>query len=73
MALHRWPVFGRVMVNLTSGDALAGVLIRRRGPLLVLAHAQLHTAGVEPVDLDGEAYVERSKVLFLQSLPPEQE
>lgn len=57
----------RVMVNLTDGTALAGVLWRRRGRFLVLRDARLHQAGGE-APIDGEAIVDRARVLFVQGL-----
>lgn len=63
----RWPVYERVLVNLVDGSAIDGVLVERRGPLLVLANANLLTAGNEPTPLDGDVFVERDKVLFLQA------
>lgn len=66
-----WPLCERVLVNLTNGDALAGVLIDRRGPLLVLANTALITTdGSKPAQMDGQVFIERSQVAFIQALPP---
>ncbi len=65
--LNRWPVYERVLANLIDGSAIDGLLVARRGQLLVLADATLLTEGHEPAQLDGEIYIERSRVLFLQS------
>lgn len=70
MPWSQWPVYARVLVNLVDGSALDGVLVQRRGQLLVLADATLLTASHEPTRLDGEVYVERAKVLFLQTAAP---
>lgn len=70
MPWSRWPVYDRVLVNLTDGSAIDGILLARRGDLLILADATLLTDSAEPARLDGEVYVERSKVLFLQSAAP---
>lgn len=70
MPLYRWPVYDRVLVNLVNGAAIDGVLIARRGPLLVLGDAVLLTAESEPQPMDGQVYVERSQVLFLQASKP---
>jgi hypothetical protein len=67
--LARWPIYERVLVNLTDGSAINGLLIARRGPLLVLSDATLLTAGMEPAELDGEIYIERARVLFIQAVP----
>lgn len=70
MPLSRWPIHDRVLANLVDGSAIDGVLIDRRGPLLVLADAQLFTPSGEPTPMDGLVYVERDKVLFLQARQP---
>jgi hypothetical protein len=63
----RWPVRHRVLVNLTDGKAIRGVLWAKRGPLLVLRDAELHEPGCEAVPLDGDVLVERPRVLFIQA------
>jgi hypothetical protein len=71
MLSRYWPLCERVLVNLINGDAIAGVLIDRKGPLLVLAHAALISEdGTQPSHMDGQVYVERDQVLFIQALPP---
>lgn len=67
MAWSRWPMFERVLVNLVDGSAVDGLLIGRRGPLLVLSDAHLYSADHEAAPLDGEIYIERSRVLYLQA------
>jgi len=66
----RWvwrPVVARrVIVQLDSGHAVSGVLVERRGPLLVVADAHVHTPGEQPVRADGRSVVERSRVLWVQ-------
>lgn len=62
----RWPIFDRVLVNLTDGSAIDGILVDKRGPLLVLSDATLLTADHEPSQMDGQVYLERTHVLFLQ-------
>ena len=58
----------RVVVNLHGGDAVLGVLVARRGPLLFLRDAS-HAGGAEnPVPIDGEAVIERSEIDFIQHL-----
>lgn len=68
--LSRWPVYERVLANLDDGTAIDGVLIRKSGPLLVLADTTLYTPGMQPVTLDGEIYLERVRVLYLQKSRP---
>lgn len=65
--LSGWPVYDRVLVNLTDGTAIDGLLVGKPRGLLILADATLHTPGHEPAALDGDVYVTREKVLFLQT------
>lgn len=65
--LSRWPVYERVLINLTNGSAINGLLVAQKGPLLVLADATLLMEAQDPVVLDGEIYIERTQVLFLQT------
>lgn len=58
----------RVLVNLTTGSAVEGVLWDERGPLLVLRDATLHEPGSDPAPLDGEVIVERDRVAFVQAV-----
>lgn len=64
----RLVVARRVVVNLKSGRAIDGLLVRRSGGLLFLKNAVLHEPDAEPVPLDGEAVVERSQIDFIQAL-----
>lgn len=70
MTFSRWPVLQRVLVNLVDGSAIDAVLLAHRGPLLVLADATLLSTEHQPSAMDGEVYVERSKVLFMQATKP---
>lgn len=69
---RRPPCIGRrVIVNLDDGTALRGVLTGGAGAWLVLFDADLlrpHEATAS-VRLDGAAYIERSRVTFLQAVP----
>jgi hypothetical protein len=53
------------MVNLTTGDAIDGVLWDDRGPLIVLRDANLNTEGGH-APLDGDVIVERERIAFVQ-------
>lgn len=64
--LFRWPLYERVLANLVDGSAVNGLLIDKRGPLLVIGDATLFTESGDPTRVDGEVYIERDKVLFLQ-------
>jgi hypothetical protein len=63
VVLHR-----RVVVNLTTGKAIEGVLWDEQGPLLVLRDAFLHEGGTNgPVPMDGEVVIDRARVEFVQA------
>lgn len=57
-----------VVVNLTSGTALDGYLVRQDGPLLTLRAATVHEPGAAPAPADGELVVERSRIDFIQHI-----
>lgn len=64
-AYQRLAIHRRVVVNLTNGDAIGGVLWADRGPLIVLRDAQIHTdGGTSPID--GEVLIERDRIAFTQ-------
>lgn len=67
---RRWVwrplVAQRVIVQLDSGHAIEGVLVERRGTLLVLGDATVHEPGERGVKADGRSVVERSRVLWVQ-------
>lgn len=66
MLMNRWPIYERVLANLIDGSAINGILIDKRGPLLILADGVLHTRDGEPTPMDGDIYIERANVLYLQ-------
>lgn len=70
----RLPTRGRrIVVNLTDGTAMRGILTGTRGPWLVLQDSDLlreNAGGVaSAVRVDGVVYVERPRVVFVQVLP----
>jgi hypothetical protein len=68
-AYRRVALLHRVMVNLTTGKAVEGVLLDERGPLLIVKNAVLHEPGAPaPVPMDGAVVIERSRVDFVQVL-----
>jgi hypothetical protein len=67
---RRWPIYDRVLVNLVDGSAINGLLVDQRGPLLILTDATLLTDSHEPAQLDGDVYIERDRVLFMQTASP---
>lgn len=67
---RRWVwrplVAQRVIVQLDTDHAISGVLVERRGPLLILADAMVHAPDQQPVKADGRSVIERSRVLWVQ-------
>ncbi|AXH44387.1 hypothetical protein PP356_gp04 [Arthrobacter phage MargaretKali] len=55
-------------MNLRSGQALHGLLVRQSGPLLFIAEAQLLEGNNDPIQIDGQAVIERPTVDFIQIL-----
>lgn len=68
LAFRRTVLLRQVVVNLQDGSALKGLLYRQTGPLLVLKNAEHLAPGVDPLPIDGDAVVERDRVLFIQAL-----
>ncbi len=66
-AFRRFVVLRRVIVNLTDGTSIAGILYRQSGPLLFLRDAVYFEPGRDGLALDGEAIVERDRVQFIQA------
>lgn len=58
----------RVLVNLDTGRAFAGVLWCKTGDWLVLRNAEMMERGQAAVPVDGEVVLERQRVEFLQAL-----
>lgn len=67
-AFRRFVLHRRVVVNLDDDRAISGVLYRKAGPLLVLKNATFHEPGAEPLPMDGDTVIERSRVLYIQAL-----
>lgn len=63
---RRWPMYARVLANLDDGTAVDGLLIHRSGPLLIFSDCTVHSPDSEPQQVDGEIYIERDRVLYLQ-------
>lgn len=72
VSARRWVwrpfIAGRVIVQLDSDHAVSGVLVERRGPLLVLADAKVHAPNHPPVPADGRAVIEHARVLWIQAV-----
>lgn len=56
----------RVLVQIDNGVTIAGVVLSRRGPLLVLADVTVHMADGQHSPADGTAVIERNRVLWMQ-------
>lgn len=66
-AYRKFALLRQVIVNLDDGSAIAGVLYRQAGPLIVLKNASMLEPGREPVSLDGDTLIERARVQFIQA------
>ena len=56
----------RVVLNLKTGRAVDGLLVRRTGDLLFLRQAVALEPGAEPAPVDGEVVVLRGEIDFIQ-------
>ena len=72
-AAVRWwtwrPVIRRrVMVQVDTGLTFEGVVLSRRGPLLVLGSVTVHDPGANPskARADGQSVIERRRVVWIQ-------
>jgi hypothetical protein len=75
MSLRRYidrMVRETVVVHMTSGPSVRGVLLAVHRDCLVLIHARF-LSGSESVDIAGEAVVPRERVAWLQHLAGERE
>lgn len=61
VAMHR-----KVLVALTDGSAIEGVLRKRTGDVLVMSNVQLLEQGEHPTPVDGDVLVEVDRVRFVQ-------
>ena len=57
-----------VLVNLCTGNALAGVCSYECGASLILRGVTVHTSDSEPAPADGEVLIDRANVDFIQIL-----
>lgn len=69
MFARRVALRRRVLVQLTTGRALRGVLWQRRGRLIVLRSAEVIEPGRAPVEAVGDVLIEADRVEWVQVLP----
>ncbi|SHR60481.1 Uncharacterised protein [Mycobacteroides abscessus subsp. abscessus] len=60
-ALHR-----RVFVNLWSGSAISGVVVKATRTYCVIKDAHVHEVGSNPVAADGEILIDRNQIDYTQ-------
>lgn len=60
----------RIIVATKTGKHFRGVLVFKRGPLLILKDTELLEERAEPAPMDGEILIERANVDFIQVLGP---
>lgn len=58
----------KVLVNLFSGNAVAGVCTHEARHSIILRGATVHEPGADPVPADGEVLIDRANVDFIQLL-----
>lgn len=56
----------RIVVNLSTGRALEGLLWAKRGRLIILRDTQMLESGAEAAPVDGEIVIESDRVEFYQ-------
>jgi len=63
---YRGHAYRTVLVNLTTGRAFRGAILKTYRDVLVLGNAELIESGAEPIAVPGEVIVERARVEFVQ-------
>ncbi|SPT53791.1 Uncharacterised protein [Actinomyces bovis] len=66
MRPYRRLIASNIIINLKTGTALAGALVRQDGQLLFLRNVTLYSVGADPTPVDGEVVVERDHIDFIQ-------
>ena len=65
---HRYTIQKRVVINMLGGNAIEGVIVDQRGPLLIVKDAKLHEQTADqPAHIDGEAIIDVSHIDFIQA------
>jgi len=58
----------QILVNLQSGNAIAGVCTLETRTAVVLRGATVHTTDSDPAPADGEVLIDRASIDFIQML-----
>lgn len=71
LVVARWwtwrpVVHHRVLLQLDTGLTISGIVLSRRGPLLVLGDVTVMASGEHKTKADGSAVIERSRVVWMQ-------
>ena len=67
LSYRRLVIHRRVVVNLRSGNAVAGIVTRATLKVVIVRDAVLHEHGVAPAPADGEILIERDHIDFIQA------
>lgn len=68
MGFFRHVAHRRVVVNLWSGTAIAGVVTKTRSGYCVIRDATVIESGSKPAPADGEIIVDRNQIDYIQVL-----
>lgn len=63
-----YPTLRKVIVNTRTDRAFRGVLAKKRRGYMILRQAEMLRAGGEVTRMDGEVYIERDNIDFVQVL-----
>jgi len=66
--MFRSVVHRRVVVNLWSGTAISGLVVKTHRSYCVIKDATVIEPGSEPARVDGEIIVDRRQVDYIQAL-----
>lgn len=66
MDILGYAVHQRVVINLKSGTAVAGVVVAKKRSFCILRDAEVVEPGGHPVRADGEILVDRCEIDYIQ-------
>ncbi|MCQ4119876.1 hypothetical protein [Rhodococcus tibetensis] len=67
LSYRRLLIHRRVVVNLRSGNAIAGIVTKSTPKVVIVRDAVVHEHGVAPAPADGEILIERDHIDFIQA------